>query len=72
MTVSILNLVGMFFTVVGALLIFLYLSRTPEFARQWLNEDGRKAFARHQRMLTVGVGLLAAWIILQYLEVILL
>lgn len=72
MTVSILNLVGMFLTVVGALLIFLYLSRTPEFARQWLNNEGQRAFARHQRLLTVGVGLLAAWIILQYLELILL
>jgi len=72
MTVSILNLVGMFLTVVGALLIFLYLSRTPEFARQWLNTEGQRAFARHQRLLTVGVGLLAAWIVLQYLELILL
>ncbi|HEX5091967.1 MAG TPA: hypothetical protein VFV84_04675 [Burkholderiales bacterium] len=72
MTISILNLVGMFFTTVGALLIFLYLMEMPQFARQYLSPEGQKAFARHRRMLVLGVGLLAAWIVLQYLEAILL
>jgi hypothetical protein len=72
MAISILNLVGMFLTSVGALLIVLYLMEMPEFARQYLSAEGQKAFARHRRMLVVGVGLLAAWIVLQYLEAILL
>ena len=71
MTVSIASLVGMLLTTTGALLILLYLVQTPQFARQWLNADGQKAFARHQRRLVVGVGLLAAWIVMQYLSFIL-
>lgn len=71
MTVSILNIVGMFFTTAGALLIFLYLVETPKFAREWLSPEGQKAFARHRRILLTGVGLLVAWIVLQYLGVIL-
>ena len=71
MTASILNIVGMFFTTAGALLILLYLVETPKFAREWLSPEGQKAFARHRRMLLTGVGLLVAWIVLQYLGVIL-
>jgi uncharacterized membrane protein SpoIIM required for sporulation len=71
MTVSIANIVGMFFTTAGGLLIFLYLVQAPRFAREWLSPEGQKAFARHQRLVIVGVGLLVAWIVLQYLEVIL-
>jgi hypothetical protein len=66
MTVSIAGMVGMLFTTTGALLILLYLVQTPQFARQWLSPEGQKAFARHQRRLVVGVGLLAAWITMQY------
>jgi len=72
MTLSILNLIGMFLTTVGALLIFLYLVETPKFARQYLSDEGQKEFARHRRHVVVGVGLLAAWVVLQYLDAILL
>lgn len=71
MTVSIANIVGMFFTTTGALLIFLYLVETPKFAREWLSPEGQKAFARHRRLLVLGVGLLVAWIVMQYVAVIL-
>lgn len=71
MTVSILNIVGMFLTTAGALLIFLYLVQAPHFAKEWLSPEGQKAFARHQRLVIVGVGLLVAWIVLQYLGFIL-
>jgi len=71
MTVSIANIVGMFFTTTGALLIFLYLVETPKFAREWLSPEGQQAFARHRRLLLVGVGLLVAWIVLQYVSLIL-
>jgi len=71
MTVSIANIIGMFCTTAGALLIFLYMLQTPQFAKTWLTPEGQKAFSRHQRLLLVGVGLLVAWIVLQYLELIL-
>lgn len=71
MTVSIADMVGMLFTTTGALLILLYLVQTPQFARQWLSAEGQKAFARHQRRLVLGVGLLAAWIAMQYLALLL-
>lgn len=71
MTVSIANIVGMFFTTTGALLIFLYLVETPKFAREWLSPEGQKAFARHRRLLVLGVGLLVAWIVMQYVALIL-
>ena len=71
MTVSILNIIGMFLTTAGALLIFLYLVQTPRFAREWLSPEGQKAFSRHQRLVVVGVGLLVAWIVMQYVELIL-
>jgi hypothetical protein len=71
MTLSILNMVGMFFTTAGALLIFLYLVETPKFAKEWLSPEGQKAFARHRRLLVLGVGLLVAWIVMQYVELIL-
>lgn len=71
MTVSIAEIAGMFFTTTGALLIFLYLVETPKFAREWLSPEGQQAFARHRRLLLVGVGLLVAWIALQYVSLIL-
>jgi hypothetical protein len=71
MTASLANIVGMFFTTVGALLILLYLAETPKFAREFLSPEGQQAFARHRRLLVVGVGLLVAWIVMQYIAVIL-
>ena len=71
MTFSIANIVGMFLTAAGALLILLYLVQTPQFAKQWLSPEGQEAFARHQRRLVAGVGLLVAWIVMEYVAVIL-
>lgn len=67
-----LNLVGLFVTTVGALLIFLYLWRSPRFAEEWLSIEGKNAYAKHRSLLVIGVGLLASWLVLQYLAVILL
>ena len=71
MEVSIANMVGMLFTTTGALLILLYLVQTPKFAKEWLSADGQKALARHQSRLVIGVGLLVAWIVMQYIELLL-
>jgi len=67
-----LNLIGLFATTVGALLIFLYLWRSPRFADAWLTDEGKLAYSRHRRLLVVGVGLLAVWLVIQYLAVIIL
>lgn len=66
-----LNTFGLYLTTVGALLIFLYLWKSPRFADHWLTEDGKRAYAKHRRLVIVGVALLAAWLVLQYLALIL-
>jgi hypothetical protein len=71
MTASLANIVGMFFTTAGALLILLYLVEMPKFAKEFLSPEGQQAFARHRRLLIAGVGLLVAWIVMQYVAVIL-
>ncbi len=72
MTTWILNAVGLFLTTVGALLIFLYLWKAPKLADEWLSPDGKRAYSKHRRLLIIAVGLLAAWVLVQYLAVILL
>ena len=68
----ILNTVGLLATTIGALLIFLYLWKAPRFAEDWLSPEGKRAYAKHRRLLIVSVGLIAAWLLVQYLAVILL
>lgn len=68
----ILNTVGLFCTTVGALLIFLYLWKAPRFAEDWLSPEGKRAYEKHRRLLIVSMGLIAAWLLVQYLSVILL
>ena len=70
-TAWILNTVGLLCTTVGALLIFLYLWKAPRFAEDWLSPEGKHAYAKHRRLLIISVGLLAAWLLVQYLAVIL-
>jgi hypothetical protein len=72
MTTWILNAVGLFVTTVGALLTFLYLRGSHRFADKFASPDAGREFSRHQRMLSWVVGLLSAWLVIQYLAVILL
>jgi hypothetical protein len=67
-----MSTVSLMATTIAALLIFLYLWRAPRLADAWQTPEGRLAYARHQRRLTIGVGLLAAWLVVQGLAVILL
>lgn len=67
----ILNAGGLLVTTIGALLIFLYLWKSPRFAEDWLSPEGKLAYQKHQRLLTISVGLLAAWLLIQYLGIIL-
>jgi len=70
--VWLVNIVGLFLTSTGALLIFLYLWKSPRFAKEWLTPEGQQAYAKHRRLLITGVGMLVVWILMQYLAVILL
>jgi hypothetical protein len=68
----VLSTVSLMATTVAALLIFLYLYKAPRLADAWQSPEGRAAYAQHQRRLMVGVGLLAAWLLIQGVAVILL
>ena len=70
-TAWILGSVSLFATTVGALLIFLYLCNTPASAENWQSPEGKVAYPKYRRMLIVSVGLLAGWLLIQYLAVIL-
>lgn len=70
--VWILNTIGLLATTVGSLLILLYLWKSPRFAEDWLSPDGKRAYAKHRRLLIISVGLLAAWLLIQYIAVVLL
>ena len=67
----ILNSVSLFATTVGALLIFLYLSQAPRLV-DGVPDEVRRACQKHRRLLTISMGLLSAWLMIQYLAVILL
>lgn len=65
-----MSTVSLLATTIAALLIFLYLWKAPRLADAWQTPEGRLAYARHQRRLTLGVGLLAAWLLVQGIAVI--
>ena len=71
-TAWILGSVSLFATTVGALLIFLYLCNSPASAENWQSPEGKVAYPKYRRMLIVSVGLLAGWLLIQYLSVILI
>ena len=66
-----INIVGLFLTTVGTLLLFLYLWKSPRFAEYWLTPEGKRAYAKHRRLVVAAVGLIALWLVFQYLAIIL-
>ena len=70
-TAWILGSVSLLATTVGALLIFLYLCNTPTSAEAWQSSEGKVAYPKYRRMLIISVGLLAVWLLIQYLAIIL-
>lgn len=67
-----INAIGFYVTAVGALMIFLSLYKAPRFAEVSLTAEEKVAYATYQRRVTLGVGLLAAWVVVQYLAFIML
>jgi hypothetical protein len=73
MTTSwVLDTVGLLATTVAALLIFLHMRSLPSSVEELQTPEGRRLYLRNQRRTTLAVGLLAVWLLLQYLAVILL
>ena len=67
-----LNVLGLFLTSVGTLLLLLYLLRSPKFADHWLTPEGKRAYSTHRRKVIVAVALLAGWLVLQYVSLLML
>ena len=71
-TAWILNSLSLFVTTVGVLLIFLYLSQAPRLTGEGIPAEVKRACEKRRRLLTISVGLLAGWLLIQDLAVILL
>jgi len=67
-----LSTVSLMATTIAALLIFLYLYKAPRLAEAWQTDEGKRAYLQHQRRVMIGVGLLAAWLVVQGAAVILI
>ena len=65
-TAWVLNVLGLFFVTAGALLMFLYFRDSPKFTAELPTPEAKHAYDRHRRLSTVAMGLLAAWLVLQY------
>ena len=71
MTMSwVLNAVGLFAVTSGALLMFLYLRNAPKFVADLPTPEARRAYEKHRRLSIVAMGLLAAWLVIQYVALI--
>jgi 3-dehydroquinate dehydratase len=67
MTMSwMLNAIGLFAVTSGALLMFLSLRNTPKIVAEISNPEARRAYEKHRRLSIVAVGLIAAWLLIQY------
>lgn len=71
MTIWILNLVGLFATTVASLIIFLHLYRSDRALPRPLPAECAP-LACDRRLLTITMGLLSGWFVIQYAAVILL
>lgn len=69
MTNWILNAAGLFLTMTGALLMYLYLRQTPHLAKNASPADVKRAYEKDRHLLLIGVGLIGAWCVVQYIGV---
>ena len=68
-TTWILNAAGLFLTTVGVLLMYLHLRQTPRISDDANVLEVRRAYEKDRRLLVIGVGLIAAWCVVQYVGV---
>jgi hypothetical protein len=67
-----LNAIGLFAVTSAALLMFLYLRNAPKFVAELPTPEAKRAYEKHRRLSVVAMGLLAAWLVVQYVGLILL
>jgi len=65
----ILNATGLFLTTTGVLLMYLHLRQAPRLGEDAPVGEVKRAYAKDRRLLVIGVGLVAAWCVVQYLGV---
>jgi hypothetical protein len=63
----VLNAVGLFAVTAGALLMFLSLRNAPKFVHELSSDEAKRAYEKHRRLTIVAVGLIAAWLVVQYI-----
>ena len=68
-TLWILNTVGLLATTVGVLIVFLHLHRTSRMVADSALPEVCRPLLKDRRMLTVTVGLMAVWFVIQYLAI---
>jgi hypothetical protein len=69
-TLWILNTVGLLATTVGVLFVFLHLHRTSRTVAASQLPEVCQPLLKDRKMLTITVGLMAAWFVIQYVAVI--
>jgi hypothetical protein len=68
-TTWILNAAGLFLTMAGVLLMYLYLRGTPRVAENASATDIKRVYEKDRRLIMIGVGLISAWCVVQYVGV---
>jgi hypothetical protein len=68
-TLWILNTVGLLAVTVGVLIVFLHLHRTSHAVSKTPLPEVCRPLMRDRRMLTITVGLMSAWFVIQYIAV---
>jgi len=67
MTMSwVLNAVGLFAVTAGALLMFLAFRNSPKFVNELQTDEAKRAYEKHRRLSIIAMGLIAAWLVVQY------
>jgi len=70
-TLWILNTAGLLAITVGVLFVFLHLHRTSQMVNSAALPPVCQPLIRDRRILTITVGLMAAWFVIQYVAVLL-
>jgi len=69
MTLWMLNTIGLLATTIGALFVFLHLHRTSKSLVDASPPEAYAALEKDRRLLTITVGLMAGWFVIQYVAV---
>lgn len=68
-TIWILNTIGLLATTVGVLVVFLHLHRTSRTVATASLPEACQPLVKDRRLLTITVGLMAAWFVVQYVAI---